>query len=181
MSLTHALLGLLVSEPGTGYDLRRRFDASLSNAWHASHSQIYPELGRLEERGLVEVVARGARRSRTWAATDAGRAELRRWLTETEPNRDVRNEPLLRAFLLFLLEPDERAPVLARELDAAEREGAQLAATAQQLEGRGGAARYGPIVDLGQRLNGVLQEWLRDQLADGAGPSSGRARDADRD
>ncbi|MEV4423699.1 PadR family transcriptional regulator [Patulibacter sp. NPDC049589] len=166
MSLPHALLGLLASQPGTGYELRQRFEASLGNAWHASHSQIYPELGRLEDRGLVEVIAHGSRRSRTWAVTADGRAELRRWLTETEPNRDVRNEPLLRGFLLFLLEPEERTAVLRRELAAAEREGAALAATAAELDGDGGASRFRPIVDLGLRSNAVLQEWLREQVGE---------------
>jgi DNA-binding PadR family transcriptional regulator len=165
MSLTHALLGLLAAEPGTGYDLRRRFDASLRNAWHASHSQIYPELGRLEERGLAEVVAHGPRRSRTWAVTDAGRTELRRWLTETEPDRAVRHEPLLRAFLLFLLEPEDRIPVLERELVEAEREGAELAATAKAIEDQGGSARFAPMVDLGQRLTAVHRDWLREQVS----------------
>ena len=82
MSLRHAVLGLLSLQPSTGYELTQRFDRSLSNAWHASHSQIYPELSKLEAEGLVEVVAEGARRSKTWAATDAGRDELRRWMTD---------------------------------------------------------------------------------------------------
>lgn len=165
MSLSHALLGLLASHPGTGYELRQRFAASLGNAWHASHSQIYPELGRLEERGLVEVVGHGPRRSRTWAVTPEGREELRRWLVETEPNRDVRNEPLLRGFLVFLLEPADRAVVLRRELAEAEHAGALLAQTAAELDGgEDAASTFRPVVDLGQRSNEALQEWLREQL-----------------
>ena len=46
MSLRHALLGLLAVQPATGYELAQKFDASLGTAWHASHSQIYPELAR---------------------------------------------------------------------------------------------------------------------------------------
>lgn len=166
VSLTHALLGLLASRPGTGYELRQRFGASLGSAWHASHSQIYPELARLEDRGLVEVIGHGSRRSRTWAVTPDGRDELRRWLVETEPNRDVRNEPLLRGFLLFLLEPADRTVVLRRELAEAERAGADLTQTAGHLDADDGAPTFRPIVDLGQRTNAVLQEWLREQLRD---------------
>src|SRR3954447_26647290 len=69
MSLPHAVLGLLTLAPSNGYELTRRFDESLSNAWSASHSQIYPELAKLEQAGLVEVVGEGARGSRTYAAT----------------------------------------------------------------------------------------------------------------
>src|ERR687885_1478818 len=116
MSLPHAVLGLLAVAPGTGYDLTRRFEASLSHAWHASHSQIYPELARLQGRGLVEEAGRGARGSRTWAITEQGRAELDRWLTEVQPNRSQRNETALRWFLLPLLAADQRCTALEREI-----------------------------------------------------------------
>src|SRR5215207_4920156 len=105
MSLRHAVLGLLATEPSTGYELARKFDVSLANAWHASHSQIYPELARLEQAGMVEVVGEGARRSRTYGVTAAGREELRRWLLDTPPNRAQRNETAVRWFLVALLEP----------------------------------------------------------------------------
>src|SRR3954470_550449 len=82
VSLRHALLGMLAVRPGTGYELAQRFDTSMSNAWHASHSQIYPELARLTELGMVEVVGEGARRSRTYAVTEGGREELRHWMLE---------------------------------------------------------------------------------------------------
>src|SRR6185436_989636 len=117
MSLRHAMLGLLAVEPGTGYDLTARFDKSISNAWHASHSQIYPELARLEDEGMVEVIAEGARKSKTWALTDAGRAELRRWLVEVQPSRQQRNESALRTFLApSLLEPADARIALERDL-----------------------------------------------------------------
>ena len=99
MSLRHAMLGLLATEPATGYELTAKFDKSLGNAWHASHSQIYPELAKLEAEGMVEVIAQGARNSKTWALTDAGREELRHWLVEVEPSRQQRNESALRLFL----------------------------------------------------------------------------------
>src|SRR6476469_7054442 len=116
MSLPHAVLGLLAVAPGTGYDLTRRFEASLSHAWHASHSQIYPELARLQGRGLVHETGRGARGSRTWAITDQGRAELDRWLVEAQPSRSQRNATALRWFLLPLLPADQRRAALEREI-----------------------------------------------------------------
>src|SRR4051812_40977177 len=115
VSLRHAVLGLLSLAPSNGYELTRRFDESVGTAWYASHSQIYPELAKLEEAGLVEVVGEGARGSRTFAATDAGRAEVRRWVAEKEINRGQRNETALRWFLAFLLEPEARRAYFARE------------------------------------------------------------------
>src|SRR3954470_1786570 len=112
VSLRHALLGMLTVRPGTGYELAQRFDSSMSNAWYASHSQIYPELARLQEAGMVEVVGEGARRSRTYAVTEAGREELRTWMLESEPNRSQRNETAVRWFLIALLDPEDRRAVL---------------------------------------------------------------------
>src|SRR5206468_3570747 len=82
-----------------------RFDLSINTAWHASHSQIYPELAKLRELGMVEVIGEGARNSRTYAVTAAGREELRAWMLNSEPDRSQRNETAVRWFLLALLEP----------------------------------------------------------------------------
>jgi hypothetical protein len=49
VSLRLAILGSLSSAPASGYDLARQFGLGLGWFWSASHSQIYPELKRLEE------------------------------------------------------------------------------------------------------------------------------------
>ena len=115
MSLRHALLGALAEQPRSGYELLKHFEQSLAYAWPASHSQIYPELGRLLSENLIEQAAAGARGSKTYALTDTGLAEVRRWLRETEPDRRVRNDALLRMFFLWLLDPDEARGYLERE------------------------------------------------------------------
>jgi DNA-binding PadR family transcriptional regulator len=115
MSLRYALLGALADSPRTGYALLKHFEQSLAYAWPASHSQIYPELARLLEAGLIERAGTGARGSKTYAITEAGLEDVRRWLRETEPDRRVRSEAALRPFFLWLLEPEEAAAQLERE------------------------------------------------------------------
>lgn len=100
MSLRHALLGLLADRPASGYDLLKLFDTSLANVWPATQSQIYSELNKLAAAGLIAVAAEGARGRKQYALTDAGRDELSRWLTETDPARNHRSEVLLRVFFL---------------------------------------------------------------------------------
>ncbi len=114
MSLRYALLGALADHPRTGYELLKHFEQSFAYAWPASHSQIYPELARLLDDGLIEQAATGPRGSKTYAVTDDGVAEVRRWLRETEPERRVRSDGALRPFFLWLLEPEEAI----RQLDA---------------------------------------------------------------
>src|SRR6476619_6386111 len=128
MSLRYAVLGLLARRPSTGYELTQTFDRSLRTSWHARHSQIYPELARLEAEGLVEVVGHGARRSKTYAITADGRAQLRRWLVETEPDRSQRSESSLRLFLTPLLDPADRHATYQRDLDQVEQDIVALAA-----------------------------------------------------
>jgi DNA-binding PadR family transcriptional regulator len=53
VALKHAVLAALSTEPGSGYELSKRFDASVANFWPASAQQIYRELDRLEGEGLV--------------------------------------------------------------------------------------------------------------------------------
>ena len=109
MALRYALLGALADQPRTGYALLKHFEQSLAYAWPASHSQIYPELARLLDDGLIEQTGSGARNSKTYAVTDVGLAEVRRWLRESEPDRRVRSDAALRTFFLWLLEPAEAA------------------------------------------------------------------------
>jgi PadR family transcriptional regulator AphA len=115
LSLRHALLGALADRPRTGYELLKHFEQSLAYAWPASHSQIYPELARLREDGLIEQTEAGPRNSKTYTVTEEGLTEVRRWLRETEPDRRVRSDAALRTFFLWLLEPDEARAQLERE------------------------------------------------------------------
>ena len=115
MSLRHALLGALADQPRSGYALLKHFEQSLAYAWPASHSQIYPELARLRDDGLIEETHTGPRRSRTYAITTNGLEEIRSWLRETEPDRRVRSDAALRTFFLWVLEPEEAASGLEDE------------------------------------------------------------------
>jgi PadR family transcriptional regulator AphA len=164
MSLRHAVLGLLTLAPSNGYELTQRFDQSLSNAWYASHSQIYPELAKLEAAGMIEVVGEGARGSRTYGATQAGRDEVRRWMTETEVNRGQRSETGLRWFLAFLLDPEQRRAFFEGELTSLEEHDAALQAMREQLDAAGRRGGFRPVLELGLRVDEVMRAWLREQI-----------------
>lgn len=93
MSIQHALLTSLLEKPSTGYDLARRFDKSMGYFWHASHQQIYRELGRMADVGWIVASDdndAGKRRRRLYQVLAAGRAELARWVAqpETDANAD---------------------------------------------------------------------------------------------
>lgn len=172
MSLRHAILGLLERQPSTGYELTGMFDRSLATTWHARHSQIYPELARLEAAGQIRLHSRGARRSKTWEITPAGREELHRWLLEEEPDRSQRNESGVRFFLTLLLPPSDRARIFARDLAHLRAEMADLSALREQLTTGDRPEPFAPQVDLGLAIDAAIESWLVEQI-DRAGTPEG--------
>jgi DNA-binding PadR family transcriptional regulator len=113
-------LGLLTQHPGSGYDLLRRFEKSMGNVWSATQSQLYGELNKLAAAGLIEVADEGPRGRKEYAVTDAGRAELLRWISTPEV-APARRPDLLRVFLLGELPPDRaraHAVAIAEHADA---------------------------------------------------------------
>ena len=115
MSLRYGLLGLLAEGPASGYDLTRRFQETLSPVWPAQHPQIYAELGRLAQAGLIEVESQGPRGRKAYRITDEGLAEVRRWLVEDDVDHSLRVESLLRSVFFWLMSPEELTAHLERE------------------------------------------------------------------
>ena len=108
-TLGYAILGLLSREELSGYDLTSRMRARVGYFWEARHSQIYPELARLEERGLVThrvVEQRDRPDKKVYRITPRGLDTLREWVTEPPPPRAARDELVLKAYSLWLAEPE---------------------------------------------------------------------------
>jgi DNA-binding PadR family transcriptional regulator len=78
------LLGVIDSEPRSGYGLKKVFSASPSSVYRPSPGALYPALRRLEARGLLraEKISRGRRAQRMYHVTDAGRAVHVDWLRQ---------------------------------------------------------------------------------------------------
>jgi len=108
MSLRKSLLAFLSSGPSSGYDLAREFSETVGGFWYASHSQIYPELRRLEGQGLVRSdadVHDGRLRKRVYHLTDDGWAAVREWLESPpafSPERDLAGLQILLADVLSI-------------------------------------------------------------------------------
>src|SRR5215217_6784330 len=107
MSLRIAALGLLAQDSGSGYDLLRHFEKSMANVWPATQSQLYGELNKLADSGLIEVTDIGPRGRKEYRITAAGRTELQRWMMSPEDDPPFRDASLLRVFLLGEIEPDQ--------------------------------------------------------------------------
>lgn len=99
---SYALLGLLTLDPHdaaglTGYELKQRCDQTLRYYWVSpATSQVYTELARLAQNGLVEVTdaPNGRRSTRRYAVSEAGRTHLLEWLESSEPAFPVLKHPV---------------------------------------------------------------------------------------
>lgn len=95
MALEHAILVSLLEQPGSGYELARRFDRSIGRFWTATHQQIYRVLRRMETDGWIaaeEVAQDGRPDKKVYSAAAAGRAALASWLREPVEPETVRHE-----------------------------------------------------------------------------------------
>jgi len=116
VALRFALLAALYEEPLTGYDLTLKFKTRLANVWNASHQQIYKELGKLHEEGLVsveDIPQQGKPDKRLYRINETGEAALSDWVN-TAHNRPPTRDPLLvKLFAGGLLDRDKLAHELA--------------------------------------------------------------------
>jgi len=121
MSLEHAILGFLQYGPNTGYDLKNVFDLSVQHFWPADQSQIYRTLTRLAEQGWVDMdrVEQEERPDRKlYRLTDAGKAELHRWLLTPLGMKGGRNAALVQVFFAGQLSNEELLAIFRRAADA---------------------------------------------------------------
>jgi DNA-binding PadR family transcriptional regulator len=86
--LRYILLGLLEKQELTGYDIKKIFEDEIGEFWQAKHSQIYPELKKLEEQNLIcsriEIVGSKLEK-KYYTITTAGKAELKEWVSTPTP------------------------------------------------------------------------------------------------
>ena len=87
MSVGQTFLGLLEEHPRHGYDLKRAYDERFGRDRPLQYGQVYSTLARLLKRGYVEVdgvEAGGGPERKRYAITDAGVADVDRWLAQPE-------------------------------------------------------------------------------------------------
>jgi DNA-binding PadR family transcriptional regulator len=99
MSLRDAVLAALLEGESSGYDLAKGFDASVANFWMATPQQLYRELERLAEQGLIEArIVHQQRRptKRMFSLTEAGREAIRQFTARSPKPSVVRDELMIK-------------------------------------------------------------------------------------
>jgi DNA-binding PadR family transcriptional regulator len=173
-TLGFAILSLLARASLSGYDIAREMKRPHAFFFgQAQTSQIYPELARLQEAGLISsthVEQQGKPDRRVYALTPAGMQRLRSWLIEPTPIMEARSELLIKAHSLWLADPAEALARFAEHERYHAQQFAVYEAQAAELEQQWGpelavldSPRFGDYLTL---MRGVGYEreyvhWLR--------------------
>ena len=152
------MLGL---EPMSGYEIKRFVDNSTRFFWAASYGQIYPELRRLAEAGLIEgrTEAQGGRRRTVYTLTAAGSAGAAEWLARPPEIHEMRDEGLLKLF--FADSPGRRRTEHALEAKRDHHRERRRALRAIEAEAARAARRARPTLTLrfGIACNELVADW----------------------
>lgn len=120
--LKHAILGLLNRGEMSGYDIMTEFkDKEIRHFWSAKHSQIYPELKKLTDDGLIEfkIEIQGEKlEKKVYSITEAGKKELDNWLSKLEPQLiTLKDEFMLKAYFISSIPKEEARRQFSNELE----------------------------------------------------------------
>ncbi len=114
---SYLMLGMLRLGARSGYAIKKTADLSTKYFWPTSLAQVYPELARLENAGLVRRSddPHGARTRSAYELTEEGEAALQAWLrSPRQAPVQVRDEGLLRLFFTDALPPEDQIAVIRR-------------------------------------------------------------------
>ncbi|MDJ0675787.1 MAG: PadR family transcriptional regulator [Calothrix sp. MO_167.B42] len=116
MALAHAVMCLLAHQDYSGYEIAKEFAGSVGYFWQATHQQIYRELKKLEQQGLVsvEVIPQGKPLDKKiYHLTEVGRQKLTEWIDQESELGPLREDILVKMFAGHLV-PKE---VLIQQLE----------------------------------------------------------------
>ncbi len=167
-SLGYAILALVASRPQSGYDIARQMKSPLGYFWQAKHSQIYPELARMQKSGLVaftEVEQKTRPARKVYSVTDAGKTALAEWIAAPPQERPANDEIVVKAYSLARISPARSAALVREQMRAHDERLGLLEQRAAAIEARrraGGTrtgSRFGDYAALRHAI-GVEREYL---------------------
>ncbi len=112
LSPEFVLLGFLYQHPGHGYQLHQRLSGDFGNIWHASQSQTYAILKRLEAQGYVTSVSMVQTKlpaRQLLQITESGKERFAGWLAEPTKSsvHAIRVEFVTRLYFLSMYYPEK--------------------------------------------------------------------------
>ncbi|MDL5351539.1 PadR family transcriptional regulator [Microbacterium sp. zg-YB36] len=167
----YVVLGLLMIQPLSLYDLHKAFRAGISLFYSASFGSLQRSLSQLIEEGLVvaEPEPGDPRGKKRHTITDAGRIAWRDGMLTPPVGADAETVMLSRVFFLGLLDADDRKVAVGLLRSRAADDLANLQAVAVELDSAeipadlAGVFKYQrATLDYGIRSHTLAQTWLNE-------------------
>lgn len=158
------LLGLLAHEPMSGYDLKKRVEASVGRFWDLGYGQIYPSLKEMERTRLVTAepgrTGKGPERI-VYRITDAGKDRLHAWVQQPGERENFRFETMLKLFFGGALGPEENIRRVDAFRERHQQELTEILQFKESLEGilQGDHLYFYLTVLFGEKLHRASVEW----------------------
>jgi DNA-binding PadR family transcriptional regulator len=122
LSPEYVLLGFVYQNPNYGYVLHKRMETEFENIWHASQSQTYNILNRLEAQGYIfatQVKQDKLPPRNLLHITGAGKERFEDWLdTPTKPSvHAIRVEFISRLYFMQIYYPQKVLKMINSQVD----------------------------------------------------------------
>lgn len=137
MDVRSIILGFLMGQSMTGYELRKFFSLSFSFFSGLSYGSIYPALRKLESEGLISMalqVRDASPNRKVYTITERGREAFLSSIREPVPFEHQRYNFLMHLFFFAHLNPGERVGLARNHLKSVEKVRESLEEVAPEVE-----------------------------------------------
>jgi PadR family transcriptional regulator AphA len=164
MSLKYSILGLLHYRDMHGYQLKKTIENQFGHMWTINYGQIYPNLKKLKEEGLVTMIEdanhgeKGPSR-KMYSITEKGNRVFREWLESLPEKNMILRDPFLMRFVFFGFGDRKRAiEIVDDQITLYETQMKKRREDLERLKHHDIYVRL--MAELGVKMNQLLLEWL---------------------
>ncbi|MNI09280.1 Transcriptional regulator PadR-like family protein [compost metagenome] len=113
------ILGILMSEKCSGYEIKHKFETLFSYFYNASYGTIYPALGKMEKQGLItkeSILQDGKPNKNVFTITDAGREAFKQYMESELQDTEMKSDLMVRLVFGEWMEPESVIQWLERSI-----------------------------------------------------------------
>lgn len=111
MGLRESILGLLMREPMSGYEIKTFYRDTIKNFWEVSDGQLYPTLKKMHQEGLITkkvITQKDLPNKHLYSITEKGRKVFEQWIrTPVHKTQELKEPFALKVFFFDYLKKDE--------------------------------------------------------------------------
>lgn len=114
------ILGLLMKQSMSGYEIKQRFESIFSYFFDASYGTIYPTLNRMETNGLLikeTVIQEGKPNKHVYTITDSGKGIFYEYMNEAIEDDTYRSDFLMRLYFAQYVDNKRTGQWLYEEIE----------------------------------------------------------------